>query len=539
MRTPGCTAQLNVSSVWPCLVSILEKNNVNSHPVRLGDHVSCVFVCLSMSKLPQWYGRRWPAAGEAHYHATLAPKQAVKGRGKTKQVVDDALNMLSKEHGGDGVGPYTELPSKVSAPSIAIAPAVKTEPLIHILNYFKEPLLGEYTVTEKDVASLYKPIPNTENDWYAVIEMDSISRILEKEDTSPLVDAQTMISVKPTTSPAAAKSATKSGPKSAGVSKTKKTTAKPKDDTKIAVDEKVPTFEYRCYSYDPCGAIVHCYDGDAPNTVVAMVELPPLETPYLYTTVSTAGVDSNMKYSFAAHAVLAFCTKLMTRKQVSQLAPFLRTNTDIHEWVYPPSLGTEEGRMVRVWWQCLARTQGRAENERKAIRERIWTELNRTSSNMYRGNVATIVPQLHQVFATLGCQSSPFSRNPDGWRGRILWHATGSGKTISIASCAVQLTLYSPFVLQTVILSPPSVKGEHLEEMRRCGMPAYSYIVISWVKNVGAPYFHGFKGTSEGTIITKENYASLEADPEEAMKCCVNSCVVMDEIQVSVDRCVH
>ena len=110
----------------------------------------------------------------------------------------------------------------------------------------------------------------------------------------------------------------------------------------------------------------------------------------------------------------------------------------------------------------------------------------------------------------------------------------------------MQLTFYSPFVLQTVVLSPPSVKGEHLEEMRRCGMPKTAYMVIPWVKNTGAPYFQGFTGIDEGTIIanlTDQQRAELESSEkdkkkesiEKAMKCCVNACVVMDEIQDTIN----
>lgn len=206
-----------------------------------------------------------------------------------------------------------------------------------------------------------------------------------------------------------------------------------KKSSEVEVAAPTRTFEYRCYAYDPCGAIVHCYDGEGDDAVVAVVELPPMETVYIRATVDLPGSDGT-RYSIAAHAALVLCKRIMSTHGKETLEGL--ENTEASQWIFKPDLTEETNRLTRVWWQCLARTSTRQrQDERKAIRTRIWAELNRTSGSIYKGGSVTITPQMHQVFAVLGCQSSPFSRNPDGWRGRILWHATGKNPISLVQEC--------------------------------------------------------------------------------------------------------
>jgi len=99
-----------------------------------------------------------------------------------------------------------------------------------------------------------------------------------------------------------------------------------------------------------------------------------------------------------------------------------------------------------------------------------------------------------------------------------------------MAQAAVQLTFYSPFVLQTIVFTPTSVKGEHELEMRRCHMPRDAFLVCGWTKSTGAPYFYGSHGMLTDPTLLDINETNFNMNSTEALSYCPRALLVFDEV---------
>lgn len=311
---------------------------------------------------------------------------------------------------------------------------------------------------------------------------------------------------------------------------------------------------YQCYAQDFSGAILHAYTtpevtGDARCKCVVDIELPPKPSVVLRVVFGwdwdTTELRSEHALALAAHAAAVYFQRYVGSRKKEQ--NIKRTEEEWGEWkakgfvgdtvldtvvntaLYPLGLKSMQNRKSRIWWQCLQRTQGMDNTRKRVIRQRIYTALYLSPGNCWYELPPKTTPRLHQCFSTLGCQSPPWSRNPDGYRGRVYWHSTGSGKTISMAMAAAQMTYYSPFVFQTVVLAPSSVKLEHETELRRSGLPARSFVVAAWSNTTAAPYFKGLSGVKDRVEAIGDGSDDLTS--EQAMRYCPHSLVIFDEVQ--------